>query len=495
MIALKRSLGALVIAIASLGCAADRPRAQTPRSIADLRMKPDGALDGEELGTWALLEMLAPGGSPAEAARARKRLDRLALASRTGMWASLARAVVDEAHGAPGGAAASYVAAAQACAASADPRAPLVGWFAVRRLLGLRGSVTELFAQNRGAFEALLASPGQLGWRAVAELEDWRALEVYDKSESTASDYDAEVVRRMGCALGVRIAGPFGHGASADRLRSFPAELPAPWPVIWAPDALRATVPRVLPARQHRCVAVADTQVPEGVFYAETFFRTRGDRELIVAVQGAVAVWVDDSPVLTRGAETWGSWQRFGVHLAVGDGRHRVLARLLTPAASVRLLNPDGTAAGVPADGDARAPYAIASPLVLPDPNPLDAIVRAAATGAAGRAGSAIDSTLAAFLAHAEQLDDVASTLMEPLSSPRDAAALALQLASTFVAGDPALSEEGRGTQARVLRRRALDRDPLTVAHTAGHHHRRGRAAWPGRGGRTAEAACGRCAR
>ncbi|MDP9151133.1 MAG: hypothetical protein M3O36_14485 [Myxococcota bacterium] len=416
--------------------------------------------DTEELGRWALLEMLAPGGSTQEAARARARLDRAVIGSHLGMWASLAKALAEEAHGDPRAASAFYVLAAQGSATSSDANSPLVGWFAVRHLLALRGSVTDLFAQHRAAFEGLLASPGHFGWRAVAELEDWRALEIYDKSETTGSVYDADVVRRMGCAQGIRLAGPFGHGAPADRLRAFPAEIPMPWPVVWAPDGVRASIPRVLPTTQHRCVAVSEMQMPEGVFYAETFFATRGDREILVAVQGALAVWVDDTPVLTRGAEDWGSWQRFGVHVVVGDGRHRVLARLLTPAASVRLLNPDGTAAGMAADGDPRAPYAIASPVVLPDPNPLDAIARAAARGDSAAEASPIEISLSAFLAHAEQLDDVATTLMEPLTAPRDAGALALQFASTFVGGDPALPEDARAAQMRALRRRALEADP-----------------------------------
>ncbi len=144
----------------------------------------------------------------------------------------------------------------------------------------------------------------------------------------------------------VRLAGPFGHGASSDRLTAFPAEQPAPWPVAWPPDPMRGSVPRVLSVKQTRCLAVADEQVQDGVFYAETFFRARGDRELVVAVQGAIQVWVDDVPVLRRDAADWGSWQRFGVHLVVGDGpAPRRWRKLLAPAASVRLLNPDGTTA------------------------------------------------------------------------------------------------------------------------------------------------------
>ncbi|HXN33268.1 MAG TPA: tetratricopeptide repeat protein, partial [Polyangiaceae bacterium] len=161
--------------------------------------------------------------------------------------------------------------------------------------------------------------------------------------------------------------------------------------------------------------------------------------------------------VLSRGIEEWGAWQRFGAHVAVSGGRHRVLARVLAPAASVRLLNPDGTASRLETDSDARTPYAVQRPRVLSDPNPLDSIVRAAASGAAFR--DPLDAALAADAAHAEQMDDVASVLMEPLIAPQDAGALALQMASSFVAGDPALPEDARAPRARALRDRALARD------------------------------------
>ncbi len=115
-----------------------------------------------------------------------------------GMWASLARALDDDVHGDPRSAAEGYVAALTASVRSPDDRAPLVGWFAVRHLLGLRASVTDLYTQHRDTFESVLVHPGHAGWRAVAELEDWRAVESYDKAEKTGDAYDAEVVARMG---------------------------------------------------------------------------------------------------------------------------------------------------------------------------------------------------------------------------------------------------------------------------------------------------------
>ncbi len=422
--------------------------------LAALRASARTSSDGDAVGRWALSEMLAPGGSAQQASVARQRLDFL---PRGGMWASLARALIDESYGNPQSAAESYVVALGAAARSVEVQAPLIGWFAARRLLGLRGSVADLYAAHRATIDTLLARPGHIGWRAVAELEEWRAVEVYDKAEKTGDAYDAEVQMRAGCARGVRLAGPFGHGGAPDRLRSFPAELPAPWPLAWDSDPMRRSVPHVLSAKQTRCLAVADEQVQDGVFYAETFFTAPADREIVVAVQGAVAVWIDDTLVLSRGVEEWGAWQRFGTHVGVGAGRHRVLARVLAPAASVRLLNPDGTASRLETDSDARVPYAVERPRALPDLNPLDSIVRAAASGAS--APGPLDAALAADAAHAEQLDDVAAVLMDPLIAPQDAGALALEMASSFVVGDPALPEDARAPRARALRDRALARD------------------------------------
>jgi tetratricopeptide (TPR) repeat protein len=464
-----------VLALAVAACGGAPAKTASGSSLADVRSTGRSSGDGEVVGQWALMEMVAPGGLADQASAARKRLDSVPHA---GMWASLARAVYDEAHGDPASAADAYLASLSAAAASPEADAPLVAWFASRHVLGLRASAADLWARHRDTLEPLLARPGHLGWRAVAELEDWRAVEVYDKAEETGDAFDADLTKRMGCARPVRIAGPFGHGAASDRLRVFPAEQPAPWPVAWAADEQRGSVPRVLPVKQSRCLALADEQVQDGVFYAETFFRARGDRELVVAVQGATQVWIDDVPVLRRDLAEWGSWQRFGVHVEVSEGRHRVVGKLLTPAASVRILNPDGTSAGAESDDDAAAPYDVDPPRVLSDPNPIDAVVRAAAQGdAKSAAASPVQLALSAYAAHSEQLDDVASALLEPLVLPPDAAPLALQLAAVFAEGDPSLPDDARGPRARALRDRALAKDPglwrsrlMSILDEAGQH-------------------------
>ncbi len=450
---------ALFLAPAVAGCGASLPQSPAAMSLGGLRAVGRTTDDAEVVGRWALAEALAPGGDAAQLEVARKRLDATTIKG-AAMWAALARGVVDEAHGNPTTAAEAFVRALAAAADNPEPQAPLVAWFSGRQLLALRGSVANLFARHRTTIDGLLTRPGHLGWRAVAELEDWRAGEVYAAAEQPPEAYDADVIRRMGCAEKVRLAGPFGHGVASDAARSFPAEDPGPWPPAWPADPMRGTAPHVLPVTQTRCLVEADEQVQDGIFYAESFFTTRGDRELVVAVQGAVALWIDGVQVLVRGPSEWGSWQRFGAHVSVADGRHRVLARTLNPGTSVRLLNPDGTAAGIVTDGDPAPAISVDPPRVLDDPNPIEAFVHAAAAGDRSFSADPVMTALAAYGAHVDQMDDVASALLAPLVERDDAAPLAIEMASAFVSSDAAYPEDARAPRGRALRERALKRDP-----------------------------------
>jgi tetratricopeptide (TPR) repeat protein len=418
------------------------------------------SMDGNVVGRWALAEMFEPGGDPQLAARARARLNDRSV-SKTGVYANLARALSDEAHGNPRSAADAYVLTLQAAAAAVDdPVAPLVGWYASHHLLGLRGSVTDLYAHHKDALVALAASPGNLGWRALAEILEWSAAEAFDKAEATGDAYDALVTSRLGCAKSMHIAGPFGRGAAPDHRRAFAAETPGPWPPSWPEDPTRGTVPHILRVEQHRCFASSTENTEDGVFYVQTFFTTAGDQDLILAVQGAVKVWLDDTPVLERDLREWGAWQKFGITVRVAAGRHRVLARVLTDGSSVRLLTTDGRPAGVETDGDDRLGYAVKPPMVIGDPNIIDALVRARALAVAPAPAAAVDEALAASVAHIEGMDDVASVLIEPLVAPKDAAPVALEEAANFVKGDPALPEDVRQRTEKGLRTRAFARDP-----------------------------------
>ncbi|MFO0678235.1 MAG: tetratricopeptide repeat protein [Polyangiaceae bacterium] len=435
------------LAASATGCGSvPTPSAKT--SLARLRSQAGAGSDPELLGRWSLAEMIDPGGTGKEAKRARDLLAKTDPAKR-GLLAHLAIGIDDQAHGRPKTSADGFMGAVRAAAESEDPLAPLVAWYATRQLASLRGAVTDLYDLYKKDVERLLERPGHLGWRAVAELEDWRSIAVYDRAETTGKEYDALVRKRVGCSTHVRIAGPFGLGVGPDRRRSFPAELPGPWPVSWPVDPIRRVAPRVLKVEQPRCLAVAQERTGDGIFYSETYFTTKEPKDLVIAVQGSLTTWVDDAPVLSRDLRDWGVWQRFGVAVHVGAGRHRILSRVLNDASSIRILNLDGTPAGVETDSDASKPYSLAAPSILPSVNAIDGAVTAR------RTGSALEGYLAAGIAHVEGLDDVASFLIEPYASPADAAAITLEAAALFTRSDPVYPDDIRRKNEKNFRVRA----------------------------------------
>ncbi len=439
-----RTVGtALVAAFVAIGLGAcgGMPEAKTPVELSKVRSQGKSSSDGEVVGRWLLDEMFAPGGTAKGAEEARNRL----LAKKTsgdGMYASLGGALWDETHGDPKRAAQGYVAALTHAKKSEDSAAPLVSWLASHHLVSLRGSVFNLWKDNAATLESIIAAPGNVGWRALAELHEWSTAEAFDRAEVTGDKYDALVTGRMGCARDVRIAGPFGRGTAPDRRRAFPAER-SPWPPSWPEDLARGSVPHVLETERHRCLTASKEKTEDGIFYVETFFDVPADRDLLVAVQGAVAVWIDDAMVVDRDLRQWGVWQRFGGAVRVPKGRHRLLARVMNDAASVRLMNLDGTAAKLETDTNASKPYGLARPVPLPDPNPISAVVADVATGRDPKL-SPLFLALASHAAWIDGLSDVAATLMQKLVEPKDAAPIALLFAAQYARGDVAFPEQVR---------------------------------------------------
>ncbi len=448
-----RWLGWAVILLGTSACRGGGGGAAVkgPESVTSLRDVADGRSDSEVLGKWLLAETFFPGGTPANAGRARKQLSSM---KHAGLWANLALAADDEAHGSPEPASEEYVAALVAARESNDPLASLAAWYAAHHLLGLRSAVHDLYQRHKLVMDEMVREPGKIGWRAATEIVEWSIAGAFDKVEATGDAYDALVKERSGCASGVGLAGPFGHGSDVDRRRAYDAEMPGPWPPSWAPDPLRGNVPRVLKTEQPRCMVTTAEHVEDGVFYAQSFFTARGDRDLVIAVSGAVKVWVDDTPVLERSLDDWGTWQRFGSAVHVEAGRHRIVARLLGDSTTIRILNPDGSPSGMRTDGDDRAPYSVVPPEILPDPNPVDAIVRAE------HAPSPVLAMLSAYAAHIDGLDDVASLLVDPLVSPENAAGSALEQGALYAQSDPAYPDEIRARTQKDLQRRAAKADP-----------------------------------
>ncbi len=103
-------------------------------------------------------------------------------------------------------------------ARAANHRRRSSAWFAVRHLLACAARSPDLYARHRGTSRALLAHPGHTrlarGGRARG-LARRRGLR--QRRAARATRTTTMWSRRMGCARGVRLAGPFGHGGAPDR--------------------------------------------------------------------------------------------------------------------------------------------------------------------------------------------------------------------------------------------------------------------------------------
>jgi cellulose synthase operon protein C len=208
--------------------AAAPPPAMTP--TAEARKQGPASASPEVVGRWMLSEMLAPGGSPEGVRKARARLDEL---KAEGMYPALAKGLDDYSHGLLESSGRSFLKALQGARdASGDPLAPLVGWFAINHLLTIDQAVPGLWKDAKAWVQTSLEAPGSLGWRARGEMVEWWTRHAFEDAEANLSE---RAVGYFGCAREVRLAGPFGHGVSGDRWRSFGAEKPGPWPAQWAP--------------------------------------------------------------------------------------------------------------------------------------------------------------------------------------------------------------------------------------------------------------------
>ena len=180
----------------------------------------------------------------------------------------------------------------------------------------------------------------------------------------------------------------------------------------------------VLTATQRRCLAVADEQVAgRRLLRRDVLHDARRARAGRGGAGRHRGVGRRRAGALARRRRTGARGSASARASSWATGATASSRGVLTPAGErAAARTPTGRPRGVETDGDARAPYTVEPPRLLADPNPIDAIVRAAAKGDASLAGSPVDATLAAYAAHAEQLDDVASALIEPLVEPQDAA-------------------------------------------------------------------------
>jgi len=455
-----------VVALVFIGC---RPPAGLAERnyLAEARAAARTSRDPDRVGAWLLAELVAKGGRVRQAARARARLTQL---PHGGIDAALARGLDADGHGRFGDAAAAYLALIRATRSSARPDAALLAWFAASRLSALRAAVSDLWSNARATVEEAITQPGAIGWRARAELVDWWSREAVSGQTKVAPDRLFEAIAtRQGCLRKLALAGPFGHGARGDHRVHFDAERPAPWPAAFATDPVSGRRAQKLDTERRGCLVAAAHTAPVGVYYAQSFVELSTDSDVIVAVQGAHALFVDDTEVLTRDLASWGVWPRFGVRLHLAAGRHRVLARLVGAQTSIRLLSPTGAPLGLVGSTVESAPYVLDPPTRLTEPNVLEPFMQQAGVAPARGAvpvDAAIDTDspvaryLAAHLAHVEGQDDLADVLIEPLVADRSKATpLALAEHAVFVDGDPIFAPAVAQDLARDLRELAVGRD------------------------------------
>lgn len=424
-----------------------------PKTASELRTTAASSTDTEIVGRWLLAELISVDASAKRARQARQRLDKL---GGLGMFASLSRAIDDDAHGRHPEAVHWYVKTLEAARTEADPIAPVAAWYASNRVLHLRSGSPAMWSEVKAKIEAAIASPGALGWRARGELVEWWEREAIRQGNSRAVE---EAARMHGCVQNVSLAGPFGRNAASDRYRSFDAEQPGRWPVRFAPDADRShVVPKVLETERNGCEIRATKAVHDGMFYAQTFFDLSSERDVLVAVQGARAVLIDDAVVLERDPRKWAVWPSFGTVVRLGPGRHRLVARIENPFTAIRLQHPDGRPLAVVTSTDDAAPYVTMPPKVTADPNALNRFVR---DGKVLEQHDDVARYLAAYLAQLEGQPDLGSVLMEPLVRQlSSAAAVSLLQQALLALDDPVFPKSDATDVARQLFATAWEKDP-----------------------------------
>lgn len=417
----------------------------------ELRKEAAKSKSGEEVADWLVAELLRPGGDPAQAKKARKRLDEL---EAHGMVAEVARGLDDLSHGRVKASTEAYQRAVMAASTSDDPRAPLVGWFAALHVAELSGQARDFGKRHRAEFELLLAEPGNLGFRGYASVVE---LWADDAHASAQSDVDEQLADKLGCVRHLRMAGPFGDTPEVDVLRAFAPERPGPWPERFVADGVDE-VPRRLSTERVGCDVEVDEPVGGGVFYAETYLNLDRPEDLVLSASAATRVWIDDQLVLDRDVRTWGIWPKFGVRVKLGRGVHRVLWKTANAGTALRVVRPDGRPWNGQSSTDASRGYELGRVVVGADPNDLMRYI-----GARGINDPGDDLTryVAAYLANREGQPDAATLLLEPLvTEPDEATGLALSSAALFVLSDPIYDRNQTTELAHELEVRAANRDP-----------------------------------
>ena len=450
---------------AGWGCAL--PRAAVDGDyLARARATAADAGDGP-LGRWLLLELIAKGGSGERAQQLRERLSKHEAKTTDGL---LARAIDADVHGRLPAAAAAYVKLLDRLREEARADSDLLAWYAARRLASLQSAVDGLWPRARPAILRAIDAPAVMGWRARSTLVEWWAHE--HMRRATASDARTrldKVAERHGCLREALMAGPFGSGVMVDHRVHFAAEGPGPWPLRFDKDARGTHAAVRRETKRHACLISSKQPGPAGVYYVQSFFEVADAQQVIVAVQGAHAVLIDDVEVLRREASDFGVWPRFGVRLRLAAGRHRLVARLLGTETSIRVLDGDGGPLHLTGSAEQAPGYVLTAPTLLADPNAIAPFMQAAGvmqqpgmpkTRARYSLRHPVRRYLAAHLANADGQADLASVLLEPLVKElKQATPLALALQADLVEDDPIFAAGVARDLARDLRQQAVAGD------------------------------------
>jgi len=449
-----RSIRWLGFALGSfaLGCGAsqaDRPKAP---DLTPVRLEGAASTDREVVGRWLLRELLSPGGSGAYAEQARRQLNSW---KTPGMYGSLAIALDDGLHGRVKNAGDAFVQAFLAARESSSEVAPLIAWFALRQAVQLRRDSKDLYRRHEPELKEAIRLPKNIGWRARIQLVSWRGAEERVDARSLA---DETAAKAQGCVSKLRLLGPFGTGQRSDIIREFTAERLRPLPNFLPREVMASEAPRALKTDSAGCVSFADEPVADGVFLAEGFVQLEKAADVILAVEGAYKVWVDDAVVQERDPRLWARWPRWGVALRLTAGRHRILAKLQRSSTAFRLLRLDGTPLSFQTQINSGEPYVLEKPRLLPDPNLLSHF-----TSDSGIIPPEDDIVrfLAADTANTEGQGDIATLLIEPLIADRRlATGTALLWAAGFVNNDPLLGGSMASDLVKNLERQAQKSDP-----------------------------------
>ena len=401
---------------------------------------------------WATEELLAPEGNPAAFQTARERLDSIRDNS---MRAHVLRGLDDALHGRFHTAPEHFMKGAAAARLSQEPYADLFAWYAVRSAIDLKRHDSSLYRRWHDWIQQAMDEPLHLGWRARGELVDWWSHEATSLGEANVEERAAQLV---GCSQQLSIAGPFGHGANRDITSHFAAESFGPWPKRWQPESGIGTAPQVLDTERHGCLIEPTNFAPTGVYYGQAYLELNSISDLIVAVQAATIIWIDDVVVMSRDPRDWGVWPHFGARVRLQAGRHRLLARLGSAATSLRVLDAEGKPARVKVTTDDTAGHATLAPELGPDPNVVNSFVR---DGNVVEPADNLSRLVAAELAAIEGQSDVASMLLDPLvADPKHATGPALLSAARYTQNDPIFEPNQMRDLVHALHEEAAHKDP-----------------------------------